>query len=1508
MSKLGLTPEEENKLKTISEYLFFDQFKDFTTYTRFEQCFQPLFNNIQISMDKVFKSICGEKKKYINYPRLLNAYLLYKNNDPKLVPDVKIFFEKLFGNILKKENTFVGKPQEKTFSFTTPKACKKREFITTIKVLSDKDGGIHGLIMEYDGVTTNKLYPNKIENTLNISLEMKLGIVDDKPILEKKVGKLEGVKEEFYRDAVTHIFGTISSKTQMINFFGFKCVSGKTVFVGYPEGDGFIFGNFGKKFHEIKIQMSLEGILLLQPGFNVNHRTNVYLNTEANNLTKEDLGRDVLIQDEADLLKINDAVQIDKMITVPIIEENHFMSEKLIDDISGNDYKEVVNQSAREWILQTTNTPSKPEEKAILTVDDALKEIEKEKEKSNELKAKINEENEMVAKGRKRAKKKNKKKKERAKNGKLHEIKSLVNKKKKTQKKYNGKAEEIKNIKPIDFLKNKENYKKLKEQLSQGIHDELSKLKNDFDSSIAQDLIKNIVPDKNTSIVGKINKRVNKTVSKIKKQITKEKKGIEKEKEKEKKEKEKEKKKKAKLTVKNMKGEVKKVIEKGDRSKSVQKPKLKTNIIISGDSDDTKENNLFCSDAQQLVEAVESISGSSANITECFTDEKGARMRATKSADPQENWRLFGAKIRRMSGVLLLQTIGCVLKGIRVLNDEIEGRKIITLEERIKLFQLLDENEQIVDFLSQDTGDDEDESTINKNQIGVTQKKEEDDFLIPPENPEKITSLSELETKLAQINKLLDNKNLKPEDKKKIDQLKNLYLQQKNILIENKTEAAKAEVINQNKIDVNKYLLEEQEKRKKAMEEAQKKIDEEMQKEKGKAKEEKSVSEMKPVATEKIFRNQEMYKGTEPFEDPLFKPIKSSLCPYDKSGWILPEDALDDDVEGWSSFKWCRVEELFDSKNYSVFHEGIAVEDIVQGKICDCYFLSVLGSLCKFPQLIEKLFYFKEKTKEHIYGIYFYINGNKKLVLIDDYLPYVGVGFKQFAMSKSEENEIWVALIEKAWAKINGNYIRIGCGGSPNEVFDVLTEAYSEEVAVKPSVKEKLWKKLMEGEEKGFVMTAGTSGNDDVEDVGLSPGHAFTVLGIHEINGERVIRLRNPWGEGEFNGDWSDYSSKWTEELKQKYKYYEKEDGDFFMGYNDFMTYFVTMGFAKLHPTWSSSKLKIKKAEATKCQLIKVTIPQDNTLVYFQLYGKNPRIPNKEGEYPKTALSNLILVDKDFNYIEASAGNNMHICVESTLKKGEYYLFCDANFRYNKGMGNHGYTITAYCGINIPMENVTEKNKVPELLRKVVIDYCKKKEKANPQKNGVNVYVTKSFNKDIPYKVLTFENTSSKSYDVTVGIECKGEKSCCFYCDEVATENDIKVVKNINPKETIAVIIMYHSLSSLFNFNCTISDSKDKKDPIYNHAVFDEEAEAIDDKGKLNQYILEKDDDSYYIGIDNTSNSKLKLKLVLEGLKVSEGQFKGQTTPVFELNPNERKVFEVIICSDDDISFKFDFA
>ena len=77
-NNLGLSELEDSQLKTICEYLFFDQFKDYATFPRFEQCFQPLFNEVNISLDSVFKEICGPKKKYINYPRLVNAYRKYK--------------------------------------------------------------------------------------------------------------------------------------------------------------------------------------------------------------------------------------------------------------------------------------------------------------------------------------------------------------------------------------------------------------------------------------------------------------------------------------------------------------------------------------------------------------------------------------------------------------------------------------------------------------------------------------------------------------------------------------------------------------------------------------------------------------------------------------------------------------------------------------------------------------------------------------------------------------------------------------------------------------------------------------------------------------------------------------------------------------------------------------------------------------------------------------------------------------------------------------------------------------------------------------------------------------------------------------------------------------------------------------------------------------------------------------------------------------------------------------
>ena len=802
-------------------------------------------------------------------------------------------------------------------------------------------------------------------------------------------------------------------------------------------------------------------------------------------------------------------------------------------------------------------------------------------------------------------------------------------------------------------------------------------------------------------------------------------------------------------------------------------------------------------------------------------------------------------------------------------------------------------------------------------------------------NPEKVTSLSELESQLKGILTLLENKNISPEDRKKLEQLKNLYLQQKNILIENETKKAQEELINQ--LNIEKMIKEEEERRKKQKEEEEKRIAEEMKKEKEKEQQiqASSISISNIPDPKKIYKNQQIYKGSSPWTDPLFKPEKANLCPYKSNGeWNLPEDVEDSDVDGWEKLKWARAEEIMNTQNYQVFVEGTSADDIIQGSIGDCYFLSAIGSLCKFPKLINRLFYSKEKTKEHEYGIYIFINGLWELVLVDDYFPYSGSYFKQFAFGSSRGNELWLSLLEKAWAKINGCYAKIGCGGTPNEVFDVLTEAYSEYYVVSANDKDNLWKKMLDSKNKGYVMTAGTSAdvyNLPIEEKGLAPGHAYTIIDLLEINGEKVLRLRNPWGNGEYTGDWSDSSKKWTAELKKKYNFLKKDDGDFHMAYEDYLKYYIVMGFGKLHQDFVTRVLRVEKSEAIKCQLLKVDVPQNNCLIYFQLYQKNPRIILSDGTYQKTVLSYLILIDSNFNYIDSMSTKDMHICVEQTLNKGTYYLLCDINYRYCNEQGkNHGYNVTTYAPIPIILSNITSQVNVNSIMQKAMVDFCKKNITPIKKSNGLNIYTYKTYTKQLPFMVTAYENTSSNYYKTTTEVTCKGEKSFCIYCDNNASENETKVIKQLHPKSMTCVIILKYSNSSIFSCSSTIQVSTEKEAKAeesknnnmnYNninnntnnsnvHPVFNMEGEAIDDDGYLVQYLMESGNNSYTIGLENKSGYGFKLCINLEGLDIIDANYQGNSKPVFNINPYEKKVFNVRVKNNyyGNVSFQFEYA
>ena len=1254
--KLGLSEEEQIKINTICDYLFFDQFSETATYLRFERCFQPLFSEeANLELDDLFQEICGYKKKYLNYKRFVSSYLKYKED--KTSKELKAFYDKLFNSILSKDT--VGEFEGGRLTFSTRKANRNRECITLIEVLNDKEGVIHGINVTFDDIFKNKLYPKKIEDNLSVGLEVSLKILDEDKLEKKEVSKY--LKASYFRDAITHIFGTIDQESKIVTFLGFKCISGKTQFVGFPKGKSFLLGDFGKKINQIKCQMTEDGLTTILAYFDQNHRTNHYLSKQISELTLEDLSKDEIILDESYLAKLTDKNEIEKFITTVLIDDSHFFNFKLKDDIFGNSLKEVINKKPKKWMMKKIEGKKRERRQKSISLNEFMKKYEEEQRR----RGRFFRHGVVGYPG-------------------FNPRFALLNRNRRHRRR---------RLRPFGFG-------------HQGFPH------YPFGGGFPQ---RQFSPFKPYMSYGPFEH-----------------------------------------------------IPPSMRSFSL--PHHPNYFGPTPFYNSPSQTYGYFGMYGRPPMGIYDFQGRNNYYNEGSFGRQGDYYQSQYNMD-NNNIVLRGRKNNKTTS-----------------NEPLENIQPISQKEN---------NEQNV--VDQKTGKNEE----NKGQVFEDDDDDDDeDVLIPDEHPELNTSLEELDQQLESIRKLLKKKELKEEERQKLMKLEKLYTQQKNILIDNEEEKEKEEMMKKNDIKLDDFIKEEEEKRQKIEESEGKLIEIELDKNADKT-ESVMISVVTKPNPERIFRKQKIYVGDKPWNDPMFPPSRQTLCPYNEKGWLLPENVLISDVEGWEKYNWCRVEEILNSKNYQVFEEGISPDDILQGSIGDCYFLSAVGSLCKFSNYIDKLFFTKEKTKEHLYGVFIYLNGSWKLVLIDDFLPYTGQRFKKFAFSASAGKELWVAFLEKAWAKINGSYAKIGCGGSPTEVFDILTEAYSEQVSINPYYRDYIWETIYDAEKKGYIMTAGTSVdifNLNIEGVGLSAGHAYTVLGVMEIDTgkgiEKVVRIRNPYGNGEFNGDWSDYSKKWTPELKKKYNIVQKDDGDFFMGFDDFLTYYITLGICKLHPGFKTTSLRMTRT--TETQVTKITVPKGEVLAYLQLYQKNPRVRLKDGTYQKLVYSFLILVDQDFNYIFATQSANMHIGIEQTLKEGTYYLFSDVNYRYaNPDKKNRSYVVTCYSQTPLNIENVTKNVDVTQGLQKCIYSYCRQYVPPTMCSNGVYLYRTSTSMDSLPFEAAIFENYTQNNYRVKVNAIGKGQKSSCFYNDEIATENDISIIKEL-PVNSVAVFtILKYSLSSI---------------------------------------------------------------------------------------------------------------
>ena len=102
---------------------------------------------------------------------------------------------------------------------------------------------------------------------------------------------------------------------------------------------------------------------------------------------------------------------------------------------------------------------------------------------------------------------------------------------------------------------------------------------------------------------------------------------------------------------------------------------------------------------------------------------------------------------------------------------------------------------------------------------------------------------------------------------------------------------------------------------------------------------------------------------------------------------------------------------------------------------------------------------------------------------------------------------------------------------------------------------------LKQADKRQFTMMAASTGQgEDRNDEGVISGHAYSLISIHEVKSEgksvKLLRLRNPWGQGEWQGDWSDKSPLWTPALKKQCNFVDGDDGQFFIALEDYLEHF----------------------------------------------------------------------------------------------------------------------------------------------------------------------------------------------------------------------------------------------------------------------------------------------------------------------------------------------------------------
>ena len=147
-----------------------------------------------------------------------------------------------------------------------------------------------------------------------------------------------------------------------------------------------------------------------------------------------------------------------------------------------------------------------------------------------------------------------------------------------------------------------------------------------------------------------------------------------------------------------------------------------------------------------------------------------------------------------------------------------------------------------------------------------------------------------------------------------------------------------------------------------------------------------------------------------------------------------------------------------------------------------------------------------------------------------------------------------------------------------HQVLETFNGFLSQSFNHRKTNSEILWDAITYANNNNCILSCSSKKN--VEFKGLINSHAYTLIGAYEINSQdkkvKLVKLRNTWGFGEWNGDCGKKSPLWTNEEIKQVDYNNNNNGTFYMSFDDYFKFFNVTDICFIQHNSYSKSLKEK--------------------------------------------------------------------------------------------------------------------------------------------------------------------------------------------------------------------------------------------------------------------------------------------------------------------------------------------